>query len=81
MYVELPNGDVFLKMLSLCCLMNLLFGYYYSKAFSKVVQKLVPQLPTLENLLNILITVSIILVEVGLVKNLFLLSLLKSFNL
>ena len=29
------------------------------QAFSKVVQKLVPQLPTLENLLNILITVSI----------------------
>ena len=81
MYVELPNGDVFLKMLSLYCLMNLLFDYYYFKAFSKVVQKLVPQLPTLENLLNILITVSIILVEVGLVKKSFLLSLLKSFNL
>ena len=32
--------------------------WLFLKAFSKVVQKLVPQLPTLENLLNILITVS-----------------------
>lgn len=29
------------------------------QAFSKVVQKLIPQLPTLENLLNILISVSV----------------------
>lgn len=28
------------------------------QAFSRVVQKLIPQLPTLENLLNILISVS-----------------------
>ena len=35
---------------------NIMFFY---QAFSKVVQKLVPQLPTLENLLNILITVSV----------------------
>ena len=32
--------------------------FLYFQAFSKVVQKLVPQLPTLENLLNILISVS-----------------------
>jgi Ras-related GTP-binding protein C/D len=36
-----------------------IYDHSIFEAFSKVVQKLIPQLPTLENLLNILITVSI----------------------
>ena len=47
----------------------LIFSFYLTsiydhsifEAFSKVVQKLIPQLPTLENLLNIFISVSLIL--------------------
>lgn len=35
-----------------------IYDHSIFEAFSKVVQKLIPQLPTLENLLNILITVS-----------------------
>lgn len=34
-----------------------IYDHSIFEAFSKVVQKLIPQLPTLENLLNILITV------------------------
>ena len=45
---------------SLCFSFHLTSIYDHSifEAFSKVVQKLIPQLPTLENLLNILISVS-----------------------
>ena len=35
-----------------------IYDHSIFEAFSKVVQKLIPQLPTLENLLNILISVS-----------------------
>ena len=35
-----------------------LLSFTFAQAFSKVVQKLVPQLPALENLLDILIQVS-----------------------
>lgn len=38
---------------------NSIYDHSIFEAFSKVVQKLIPQLPTLENLLNILITVCI----------------------
>lgn len=38
-----------------------IYDHSIFEAFSKVVQKLIPQLPTLENLLNILISVSIII--------------------
>jgi Ras-related GTP-binding protein C/D len=34
-----------------------IYDHSIFEAFSKVVQKLIPQLPTLENLLNILISV------------------------
>lgn len=37
-----------------------IYDHSIFEAFSKVVQKLIPQLPTLENLLNILISVKII---------------------
>ena len=48
------------------CSLLLVFSFYLTsiydhsifEAFSKVVQKLIPQLPTLENLLNIFISVS-----------------------
>lgn len=44
-------------------LINVCYGSIYDhsifEAVSKVVQKLIPQLPTLENLLNILITVRV----------------------
>lgn len=36
-----------------------IYDHSIFEAFSKVVQKLIPQLPTLENLLNILISVSL----------------------
>lgn len=36
-----------------------IYDHSIFEAFSKVVQKLIPQLPTLENLLNILISVSV----------------------
>lgn len=36
-----------------------IYDHSIFEAFSKVVQKLIPQLPTLENLLNILISVKI----------------------
>lgn len=35
-----------------------IYDHSIFEAFSKVVQKLIPQLPTLENLLNIFISVS-----------------------
>ena len=35
-----------------------IYDHSIFEAFSKVVQKLIPQLPTLENLLNILVSVS-----------------------
>lgn len=35
-----------------------MYDHSIFEAFSKVVQKLIPQLPTLENLLNIFISVS-----------------------
>ena len=44
----------------LCCFslsLSLSLSLTHSQAFSRVVQKLIPQLPTLENLLNILISV------------------------
>ena len=37
-----------------------IYDHSIFEAFSKVVQKLIPQLPTLENLLNILISVKLI---------------------
>lgn len=37
-----------------------IYDHSIFEAFSKVVQKLIPQLPTLENLLNILITVRLL---------------------
>lgn len=37
--------------------MTSIYDHSIFEAFSKVVQKLIPQLPTLENLLNILISV------------------------
>lgn len=38
--------------------MTSIYDHSIFEAFSKVVQKLIPQLPTLENLLNIFISVS-----------------------
>ena len=38
-----------------------IYDHSIFEAFSKVVQKLIPQLPTLENLLNVLISVSIMI--------------------
>lgn len=35
-----------------------IYDHSIFEAFSKVVQKLIPQLPTLENLLNIFVSVS-----------------------
>lgn len=37
-----------------------IYDHSIFEAFSKVVQKLIPQLPTLENLLNIFISVSVL---------------------
>ena len=37
-----------------------IYDHSIFEAFSKVVQKLIPQLPTLENLLDIFISVSIV---------------------
>lgn len=41
-----------------------IYDHSIFEAFSKVVQKLIPQLPTLENLLNIFISVSFSLLRV-----------------
>lgn len=40
-----------------------IYDHSIFEAFSKVVQKLIPQLPTLENLLNIFISVSNLLLD------------------
>lgn len=37
-----------------------IYDHSIFEAFSKVVQKLIPQLPTLENLLNLFISVSVV---------------------
>lgn len=42
-----------------------IYDHSIFEAFSKVVQKLIPQLPTLENLLNIFISVSFSFVTSG----------------
>lgn len=40
-----------------------IYDYSIFEAFSKVIQKLIPQLPKLENLLNIFIVVSILIIS------------------
>lgn len=53
---------------TICCFCSLFLSFYLTsiydhsifEAFSKVVQKLIPQLPTLENLLNIFISVCLV---------------------
>lgn len=47
----------FLCFLSLSFYLTSIYDHSIFEAFSKVVQKLIPQLPTLENLLNIFISV------------------------
>ncbi|RLN50694.1 hypothetical protein BBJ28_00020344, partial [Nothophytophthora sp. Chile5] len=46
-----------------------IYDHSIFEAFSKVVQKLIPQLPTLENLLNILITVGLVFWLVSSIKS------------
>ncbi|CAJ0942363.1 unnamed protein product [Ranitomeya imitator] len=52
-------ADVGLEKLHLSFYLTSIYDHSIFEAFSKVVQKLIPQLPTLENLLNIFISVSI----------------------
>ena len=52
---EINDGDLDIHM---SFYLTSIYDHSIFEAFSKVVQKLIPQLPTLENLLNILITVS-----------------------
>lgn len=49
---------VFFFFLSFSFYLTSIYDHSIFEAFSKVVQKLIPQLPTLENLLNIFISVS-----------------------
>lgn len=50
---------ILLVLLDLCSFyLTSIYDHSIFEAFSKVVQKLIPQLPTLENLLNIFISVS-----------------------
>lgn len=51
MHAKLDNINV-------CFYLTSIYDHSIFEAFSKVVQKLIPQLPTLENLLNIFISVS-----------------------
>lgn len=53
-------ADAGLEQVHLSFHLTSIYDHSIFEAFSKVVQKLIPQLPTLENLLNILISVSFI---------------------
>lgn len=55
--------DAGLEKLHLSFYLTSIYDHSIFEAFSKVVQKLIPQLPTLENLLNIFISVSVHLTE------------------
>lgn len=55
-YVILSNFFIFFSVLCSFYLTSI-YDHSIFEAFSKVVQKLIPQLPTLENLLNIFISV------------------------
>jgi hypothetical protein len=52
--------DAGLDQIHLSFYMTSIYDHSIFEAFSKVVQKLIPQLPVLENLLNILISVRVI---------------------
>ena len=51
-------ADAGLEGIHLSFYLTSIYDHSIFEAFSRVVQKLIPQLPTLENLLNILISVS-----------------------
>lgn len=51
-------ADAGLNQIHLSFHLTSIYDHSIFEAFSKVVQKLIPQLPTLENLLNILISVN-----------------------
>lgn len=57
-----------------------IYDHSIFEAFSKVVQKLIPQLPTLENLLNIFISVRFFFVKKAYVLKWFLFSVLELWN-
>lgn len=52
-------ADAGLEGIHLSFYLTSIYDHSIFEAFSRVVQKLIPQLPTLENLLNILISVSV----------------------
>lgn len=52
-------ADAGLEGIHLSFYLTSIYDHSIFEAFSRVVQKLIPQLPTLENLLNILISVSL----------------------
>jgi Ras-related GTP-binding protein C/D len=54
-------ADAGLEGIHLSFYLTSIYDHSIFEAFSRVVQKLIPQLPTLENLLNILISVSALL--------------------
>lgn len=51
-------ADAGLENVQLAFYLTSIYDHSIFEAFSKVIQKLIPQLPTLENLLNILCAVS-----------------------
>lgn len=53
-------ADTSLDQIHISFYLTSIYDYTVHEAFSKILQKLIPQLPTLENLLNILCSVMII---------------------